>query len=174
MAASRSHLHRVGETVRALAAGAPAQLAQGFASVVQGVPGERLEQVMRSPARRALLEAIFRQMPRHLDRNSASGMSSSIRWCITGGRDGRRDVYQLEFADGECQARRGDSGPDPQLTITLDGADFLRVAAGTLDPMQAYFKGRIQLAGDVMLAAKMASLFRIPGSRRTPSRSTGR
>jgi hypothetical protein len=30
--------------------------------------------------------------------------------------------------------------------------------------MQAYFKGQIQLAGDIMVAAKLASLFRMPGA----------
>jgi hypothetical protein len=34
--------------------------------------------------------------------------------------------------------------------------------SGNLDPMQAYFKGRIQLAGDIMVAAKMAQMFRMP------------
>ena len=29
--------------------------------------------------------------------------------------------------------------------------------------MNAYFSGRVALAGDVMLAAKLQSLFRIPG-----------
>jgi hypothetical protein len=29
--------------------------------------------------------------------------------------------------------------------------------------MQAYFKGRIQLTGDIMVAAKMAQMFRMPG-----------
>jgi hypothetical protein len=30
--------------------------------------------------------------------------------------------------------------------------------------MQAYFKGQIKLAGDIMVAAKLAALFRIPGA----------
>jgi hypothetical protein len=31
--------------------------------------------------------------------------------------------------------------------------------------MQAYFKGRVRLAGDIMVAAKIRSLFKIPGGR---------
>lgn len=172
MGADRTQLNRAREVIQGLTASVPAHVADGFSRFVQAVPGERLERLMRSPARRPLLEAIFRQMPRHVDRDQASGMSSAIRWCITGRRDGAEDIYQLDFKDGGCFLRRGPSGPDPQLTITLDGADFLRVAAGTLDPMQAYFKGQIKLAGDVMLGAKMASLFRIPGGRRTSSQAT--
>ena len=41
--------------------------------------------------------------------------------------------------------------------------------------MKAYFKGRIKLGGDVMVAAKLASLFRMPGARarRQPARGNG-
>ena len=64
---------------------------------------------------------------------------------------------------GRCRARRGEGARDPQLTITLDAAEFVRLATGNSDPMNAYFSGRVALAGDVMLAAKLQSLFRIPG-----------
>jgi hypothetical protein len=36
--------------------------------------------------------------------------------------------------------------------------------------MQAYFKGRIKIGGDIMLAAKLAGLFRMPAR---PPRTTG-
>jgi putative sterol carrier protein len=45
----------------------------------------------------------------------------------------------------------------------MDGVEFLRLVSGNLEPMQAYFRGRIQLSGDIMVAAKMAQLFRMPG-----------
>ena len=49
--------------------------------------------------------------------------------------------------------------------------------SGNLDPMQAYFKGRIQLTGDIMVAAKIAQLFRMPGppggGRAPPDPPTG-
>ncbi len=35
---------------------------------------------------------------------------------------------------------------------------------GNLDPMQSYFKGQIKLSGDIMVAAKLATLFRFPGA----------
>ena len=45
---------------------------------------------------------------------------------------------------------------------------IVRLASGGLDPMQAYFKRRLQLSGDIMLAAKLTALFRIPkAARRT-------
>jgi putative sterol carrier protein len=58
----------------------------------------------------------------------------------------------------------GYSGKSAKVTITLAGAELVQLAAGTSDPMQAYFKRRIKLAGDIMLAAKLVRLFRVPGS----------
>ncbi len=49
------------------------------------------------------------------------------------------------------------------MTITADAAEFVRLATGNSDPMNAYFKGRIKLAGDIMLAARLQALFRVPG-----------
>jgi hypothetical protein len=35
--------------------------------------------------------------------------------------------------------------------------------------MAAYFKGRIQLAGDIMVAAQLAQMFKMPGGGAGPS-----
>jgi putative sterol carrier protein len=142
---------------------APVQLAEGFARAVRSAPDERLEQVLRTPIRRAVLEAIFWQMPQHFDRKAAAGMTAAIRWHITGGP---ADTYELQIDNGRCRARRGEHDSEPRLTITLDAAEFVRLATGNSDPMQAYFSGRVALAGDIMLAAKLQSLFRVPGRTR--------
>ncbi|MGI8572057.1 MAG: SCP2 sterol-binding domain-containing protein [Solirubrobacteraceae bacterium] len=154
------------DAVKRLAADAPAHAVDGFGRLVRDAPPERLEQLMRSPARKPILDGIFWQMPKQLDGKQAAGVNSSIRWCITGRANGGLDTYQLELADGRCRVVHGAGGPDPRLTITIDGVQFLRLASGNLDPMQAYFKGQIELAGDIMVAAKLASLFRMPGSGR--------
>lgn len=73
------------------------------------------------------------------------------------------DTYQPELDDGRARTIHGDGGPDPQLTITMDATEFIRLVSGNLEPTQAYFDGRVQLAGDVMVAARLASLFRMPG-----------
>jgi putative sterol carrier protein len=151
------------EQVKRIAAEAPGHLAEGFGRVVRDVPEDRLEQVMRSPARRPVLDGIFWQMPKQLDAEQAVGVQTSIRWDITGRSDGAIDTYTLAVNDGKASTTRGVNGEPARLTITMDGVEFLRLASGNLDPMQAYFKGRIQLAGDIMVAAKMASLFRMPG-----------
>lgn len=139
------------------------QLADGFARLIRRAPDARLEQILRTPVRRPLLEGIFRQMPRHLDPAAAADLDATIRWRITHSARDAVDTYDLSIGDGRCSARRGESDEEPRVTITLDGAEFVKLATGNSDPMKAYFGGRISLAGDIMIAAKLQALFRIPG-----------
>lgn len=155
---------RAMDRLRRLAADAPTLLADGFERVVRETPPERLEQLMRSPARRAALEGIFWRMPKAVNHDVAKDMSTTIRWCLTGRADDGTDIYQLEVDHGIVRTTKGEQG-EPKLTVTMDAVEFLRLASGNLDPMQAYFKGRIQLTGDIMAAAKLAQLFKMPGSR---------
>jgi putative sterol carrier protein len=152
------------DQVRRLAADAPSQLADGFTRLVREAPPERLEQVMRSPARRPLLDGIFWQMPKQLNTDRARGLRTTIRWCITGRADDGVDTYHLYVENGEARTSREPSADDPRLTITMDGVEFLRLVSGNSDPMSAYFKGRIQLAGDIMAAAQLAQMFKMPGA----------
>ena len=117
---------------------------------------------MRSPARRPMLDGIFWQMPRQVDASAAAGTSTTIQWVLTGRSDGASDFYHLVIEDGRARTERGESA-DARLTVTLDGVEFLKLASGNSDPMQAYFTGRIQLSGDIMVAAKMAQMFKMPG-----------
>jgi putative sterol carrier protein len=148
-------------------ANAPDQLADGFSRVVRNAPDERIEKFMRTPGRRVVLDGIFWQMPQHFDSRRAAGVRATVRWCITGRHDGGVDTYDLRIEDGRCRVTHGSNGADAQVTITLDGAEFVKLATGNGDPMQAYFSRRIMLAGDIMLAAKLQALFRIP-SRGSP------
>jgi predicted lipid carrier protein YhbT len=143
---------------------APDHLASGFTKAVRGAGPDRIERVMKSPARLAVLEGIFWQIPQRFDPSRAEGIDAMVRWCITGRADGGVDTYELQIADGRCRVGHGYSGKRAQVTITLSGAELVQLAAGGSDPMQAYFKRRIKLTGDVMLAAKLAKLFRVPPS----------
>ncbi len=136
-----------------------------FAQAVRRSPDGRLERFLRTPARHAVLGGIFSQMPRYFNRAGAKDLNTTVRWRITGRTDGGADVWDLSIRDGRCRVRRGESEADPRLTITAEAAEFVRLATGNSDPMQAYFGGRIQLAGDIMLAARLQTLFRLPGSR---------
>jgi hypothetical protein len=152
---------RAREAVRRVLADAPDQLADGFTRLVRGAGPDRVERVMASPARLAVLEGIFWQIPQRFDPSRAAGVDAMVRWSITGRGDGGVDTYELLIADERCRVRRGYSGRRAHVTITLSGVELVQLAAGNSDPMQAYFKRRIKLSGDIMLAARLAKLFRV-------------
>jgi putative sterol carrier protein len=154
------------EQARSTVVQASEQAAGRVAGALRNAPPERIDQLMRSPARRVVLEAIFWQMPRQLDRRLAASADAAVRWQITGRTGGGEDVFQLEIQDGRCRVIRGEGERTPRLTVTVDGADFVRIATGGADPMRAYFSGQLRLAGDIMAAAKLVSMFRIPGAPR--------
>jgi hypothetical protein len=147
---------------RALAQ-APARVVDGLAEVVRRSPDDLLEGVLRTPVRHAVLAAIFMQMPRYVDRNAAEGVDATIRWRITGRGDEGADVWDMTIADGSCRLCRGEWSAHPRVTITAEAAEFVRLATGNSNPMPAYLSGRIKLAGDIMFAAKLQTLFRVPG-----------
>ena len=150
------------DQLKKFAADAPAQIADGIGRLVRDSSPERLDQLMKSPARRAVLDGVFWQMPRQLDAKAAAQVKTAVRWNITGRSDSGVDSYLLEVDRGTARTNRGTDGPDPKLTITMDGVEFLRLISGNSDPMAAYFKGRIQLAGDIMVAAQLAQIFKMP------------
>jgi putative sterol carrier protein len=153
---------RAAATIRQALAEAPVQLAGGVSRAIETAPPARLEQLMRTPIRRVVLDGIFWQMPQNVDAGRASRLSSSIRWRTTGRGDGSADVYDLVFRNGQCYTHRGGADSPPLVTITVDGAEFLRLASGNSDPMRAYFKGQVGVAGDITVAAKLVSLLLMP------------
>jgi putative sterol carrier protein len=161
------------ESLRKLAVDAPTIAVDGVGRLLRDAPPERVEQLMRSPVRKPVLDGVFWGMPRQVNSDAAIGVRTSIRWNITGRADGGVDTYQLEVDNGRAWTTKGSGGPDPRLTITVDAVEFLRLACGHSDPMQAYFKGRLQLAGDIMVAAKLAQLFRMPGAGTGTGNGTG-
>src|SRR5260221_13816933 len=49
-------------------------------------------------------------------------------------------------------------GSPADLAIAMSLSDLAAIRAGTLDPMAAYFSGRIRLDGDMMLAMRLREL----------------
>jgi hypothetical protein len=123
-----------------------------------------LDRLLQTPARRPILDAIFWQMPRHIA-VQRSTLNSSVAWQVTGRADGGVDHYRLDFSDGRCRVRRGTDGEQPALTVTLSAAELLRLVTRRSNPVAAFFTGRITIAGNATVAAKLGALFLAPAQR---------
>ena len=77
---------------------AEAESVKLFATLVRSIPDERLEQLMRSPARRAIIGGIFWQLPQRLDGTLPDGVDASIKWRITAPELASPDTYHLVIA----------------------------------------------------------------------------
>lgn len=129
---------------------------------LQSIPDDRLDRLLRTPARHLIIGGIFSQLPGLFDTRRATGVNTTIRWRITAPGDSDVDVYNVVVADGKMTIVRGERGPEPRVTITVEAKEFIRMAAGSSNPLAAYFTGRLVLTGNVMAVAKVASLIRLP------------
>jgi putative sterol carrier protein len=121
--------------------------------------------LMRSPWRGPVVAAIFSQMPRRVNRTRAAGLEAVVRWQVTDLTNGEPGTFDLVFAGGRARVERPRGpaqGRNPHLTITLGATELLRLATGRSDAMDAYFRGRVKLSGDLILAARLTTLFRLP------------
>lgn len=140
------------------------EVANRLAGGLGAIPDRHLEQLMRTPARRLVIEAIFLVMPRYLNRTRAAGLDMAIRWRVSGSDPNEQafDVYDLIMAQRRCRVTRGESQARPLVTITIEPVELLRLTTGRSSPMQSYLAGRLSLRGDIMQAARFTSLFRVP------------
>jgi hypothetical protein len=150
----------------------PPPLATRLAQLLRQVPPGQVEAVMRLPlVRRALLEAIFWQLPLYLDASRAGRSPLSMRWQLAGRGDDLLDVYDVVVSDGRVRCIRGGGEPPPRLAVTVDPLELLRIAGGTSDPVSAYLAGRLSVRGDLLAMARFGAILRLPATgARGPAR----
>ncbi len=135
------------------------ELTSGLTRTLGSIPEHRLQQAMRTPLRRPVLETIFWGLPRALGRTRLGEVTSSIRCHVTGRADGGFDVYWVTFQEGRWTASRSSLDKQPDLTVTVDGAELVRLACGKSTPLQAYLAGRLRASGNPVVAARLSKLF---------------
>ncbi|XP_022816535.1 peroxisomal multifunctional enzyme type 2-like [Spodoptera litura] len=66
------------------------------------------------------------------------------------------DLKVPEVYEGQPKSGKADT------TMTLSDSDMVDLAAGTLNPQVAYMKGKLKIAGNLMLAQKLGPLLKSP------------
>jgi putative sterol carrier protein len=126
-----------------------------------------LARLLRSPARKVLLDAIFWHAARQLAQSRSANLDSIVRCYVTPDGGGEPDVYELRFEAGSCRMARGPGEAKPGLTLALDDSELVRLITGQSTPAQGVFNGRIMVRGDVgQMATTLAAAF----ASRAPSR----
>jgi putative sterol carrier protein len=99
----------------------------------------------------------FEQMPTIFNPAAAAGMTKTLQWNITGEEAG---VWAFQIINGEGKLIPG-GVEKPDITFTVSDKDWLAIAEGKLDAMNAFMTGKLKIAGDMMLGMKVPSLFPI-------------
>ena len=86
---------------------------------------------------------------------AAGSTNKTFQWNITGEEAGK---YALKVANGTCELING-GVEKADVTFTVADKDWLAIADGKLDAMNAFATGKLKLAGDMMLAMKVQQLF---------------
>ena len=90
---------------------------------------------------------------------AAPDLDAVIQYELTGEEGGD---YIIAIKDGKCKVTEG-KAESPVVTVTADGRDFGDVLLGRANGMQYFMTGKIRLAGDLNLAMKLTSLFKMSG-----------
>jgi putative sterol carrier protein len=89
----------------------------------------------------------------------APGLDTVIQYHLTGDQAGD---YIITIKDDQCSVAEG-VAENPAMTMTSDAGYFGDVLLGKADGMKGFMEGKLQLAGDLNLAMKLTSFFKMGG-----------
>ena len=89
----------------------------------------------------------------------AAGLEAIVQYHLTGDEGGD---FIIQIGDDKCSVTEG-VAEDPVMTMTADGIYFRDVLLGKEDGMKGFMEGKLQLAGDLNLAMKLTSFFKMGG-----------
>jgi hypothetical protein len=131
-------------------------------ALVRDATDEQLAQGMEAN-RDAILHEIFRRMPESLDPARAGDIDAVVDWQILDRPDGGADRFQVVIRDGACTVT-SEGSEEPDVTYKLGPVDFLKLVSGVVTGPELFVFGRLSIDGDLVLAARMPSLFSLPSS----------
>jgi alkanesulfonate monooxygenase SsuD/methylene tetrahydromethanopterin reductase-like flavin-dependent oxidoreductase (luciferase family) len=106
--------------------------------------------------------ALFGGMARSFEPEASGGFQGRLVYELGRPATGARPIlWTIEVSDGHATARPGAAG-NPELTLRFELADFIRIAAGTIDPAAPILADRASFEGDFALAARLPEMFGAP------------
>lgn len=111
---------------------------------------------------RLVQRAIFAAMAAGFEPQAAAGFQGRLVYELERPATGSPPVrWTVEVLDRRAEARPGASGR-AALTLRFRLSDFMRVAAGAIDPAEPLLLDRATFKGDFALAARLPEMFGAP------------
>jgi putative sterol carrier protein len=133
-----------------------------LARLVRSTPDEQLLAGLRVN-RDVLIGEIFRRFPERLSEEGRH-QSGVLKFKIGGREDGGVDRWYIVLRNGTCETGR-DLDLKPKTTISVSALDFIKLVTGNANPVELFLTRRLRVRGNLVFAARMPSLFTIPGRR---------
>jgi putative sterol carrier protein len=87
----------------------------------------------------------------------AAGVDAVVQYHLTGEEGGD---WIITIKDGKCKVTEG-VAEHPKMTMIADAREFGDILLGKMDGMAAFMQGKLQLKGDLNLAMKLTSFFKM-------------
>ena len=104
------------------------------------------------------ISELMEKMPGAFIPEKAQGVDAIIHFKFTGEEAGE---WNAAIKDGKVDVAQGIPRKQPNMTLTADSNDYVKIITGEMDGMQAFMQGKIKLAGDLNLAMKLMQMFKI-------------
>lgn len=100
---------------------------------------------------------LMSKMPKAFLPEKAPGLDAVIQFKFSGAEAGN---WFATIKDGKCAVEQGEH-PSPKMTLSADSSDYVKIFTGEMDGMQAFMQGKLKLSGDLNLAMKLMTIFKI-------------
>jgi len=100
---------------------------------------------------------LMSRMPKAYLPEKAPGLDAVIQFRFTGAEAGE---WFATINNDTCTTQQG-IYPTPKMTLSADSSDYVKIFTGELDGMQAFMAGKLKLSGDLNLAMKLMTIFKL-------------
>lgn len=98
---------------------------------------------------------IFENIDQGFEPAKAEGVDAIFQFVLTGEQGGE---YWIQVKDRQAEVQQG-VHPQPTMTLTASGQDYLAIVNGEMNPMTAFMHGKVKVKGDMGLALRLQSMF---------------
>lgn len=137
------------------------------AAAIAKVNDAHLHAVMSGSLREVVLTEVFRRLPDFVHAEKAQRHELAVGFKIGGRPDGGADRFVVTLKDGRATVERIEDtsrARDRDATISLNGAQFLKLVTGRLNPVTAVMRGQLKVRGDAKAALTFSGLMDIPSA----------
>ena len=103
------------------------------------------------------MEQLVKNHEKAFKSEAAEGVDAVIQYKLTGEEAGD---YIITIKDSACTTAKGEA-ENPTMTLTADAQDLKDVLLGKANGMQYFMQGKLKLSGDLNLAMKLTSFFKM-------------